>query len=249
MTVVMRNTKTSEIRVLSGDSQSPEYRNLIRQRTTNDRPLWEETGMHHAVALSDRIAKDAIAPEDIGDEGQPFRSVSGNPPDVELTPSSVVDRGMPSFTEMQGDAGRAISIDEDEEFVPTVMGGATRRAGEADGTGSLEDGEETPPLVNPDQASTAVTSESQHRTAMAEDEMDDEGDGPDGDPDGEDEDDSENEALIAFLVENNREVDLEAMAEAAGVPQSGSKPEVATRLVEHGKVPEDQLTAFRAQQS
>lgn len=227
MTVVMRNTQTGEVRVLEGDSQSLEYRELANQRRTDTQPMWEETGIHDAVALKERIENGTIRAEDIGDEGQPTNLITGDPVDLDITPSSVVDRGAPTLTELASGAGRA-ALAEGEEFEPTRLDGpGDDVVGAAEGTGGLEDGERTRELTNPEEALGTTTALSQARSAAANDEMED-----DDEDDGSTDDLSESEsARVDSLVEDNSLEDLQKQAESAGLPHSGTKADIAERLV------------------
>lgn len=227
MTVVLRNTDTGQITQLDGDSNSEEYQTLVRQRRARDgRPLWEETGQHDRLALLDRLAHGALRPEDIGDVGQPFNTILGEPAPITSTPSGMIDRMQPTATERASNAGRA-ALSAGEEFVPTILNDEGTIASPTDDTGIKphdmpEPEMETPPL----ESKTDMDSVNAEHTADA-DEM---------------EDDTADEAEptvaadhpdVVTLVADNTHEDLKAEAEARDLPKSGSKEDLARAIVEH----------------
>lgn len=221
MTVVMRNTDTGETKVLATDSNSLEYQELIQARRTRDgRPLWEETGIHDYRALKERLAQGNIRPEDIGDAGQPFNIITGAPAPIDYTPSGEIDRLQPTPTEIASNAGRA-ALGENEEFVPTIMQDDGTVTMTSDTSLKLPVVESTPPIDS-----------AEHLKSPPDfDEMDDEVD--DLDDDEEEPDVSEDDQRVKSLVDSKDLSGLQSMASSRGLPTSGTKVELAQRIVEH----------------
>lgn len=221
MTVVMRNTDTGEMKVLETDSNSPEYQTMILERRTRDgRPLWEETGVHDYMALKDRLASGGIRPEDIGDAGQPFNTILGTPAPLAYTPSGEIDRLQPTATEVASNAGRA-DLSEGEEFVPTVL----QEDGTMETTRNVSlqmptPRDETPKLVDPEMIDTTPES----------DEMDDE---VDDIYDEEEPDVAADDERVTSMTSSNTLEQLQTMAADRGLTNSGTKTELAQRIVEH----------------
>lgn len=229
MTVVMRNTDTGEVKVLETDSNSPEYQTMIKERRTRDgRPLWEETGVHDYMALKERLAAGGIRPEDIGDAGQPFNVITGNPAPIDYTPSGEIDRLQPTATELAGNAGRA-ALDDGEEFVPTIFqsDGTMNTTGNVSLRTSVPVRDETPKLDDSDMIDTAPESDEM------DDEVDDLDHSDDGTDDEEDPDVPEDDERVTALSSSNTLEQLQGMASDRGLPTSGTKVEVAQRIVEH----------------
>lgn len=227
MTVVMRNTDTGETKLLATDSNSLEYQELVLQRRTRDgRPLWEETGIHDYSALKERLAQGNLRPEDIGDAGQPFNVITGAPAPIDYTPSGQIDRLQPTPTEIASNAGRA-ALGDDEEFVPTIMQEDGTMATTSNTSLKLPVVESTPPLDSAD----VLTSPPDF------DEMDDEVDDLDHSDDGTDDEEepdvSEDDQRVKSMVEANDLPGLQSMASSRGLPTSGTKVELAQRVVEH----------------
>lgn len=237
MSVVLRNTMTGEMRTLDGDSNSVVYQTTILQRRASDgRPLWEDTGIHDAMALAQRLDTGALRPEDIGDAGQPFNIINGSPAPINSIPSGQIDRGVPTPTEVAGNAGRA-ALSADEEFVPTVFNedGSMNMTTNT----SLAPEERPKPLTPPidsvermDELNDAASDEMDLDQTEEED-IDDEDEpiiGPD-DP------------RVTDMTNAHSAEELKSMADEAGLPSTGTKTELAQRIVEHDmdkQEPQDQ---------
>jgi hypothetical protein len=224
VTVVMRNRVTGELKTFADDSNSEDYQALKVELHSDGRPRWEETGQHHLQALKRRVEHGAVRAEDLGDEHEPTTLLTGAVPEMDIIPSGIIDRGQPAAVELDQEAGRA-ALTDGEDMEPTVMGdtvSAPRAEGtppplgdsEFDTEEEVEVGDE--PGGSPDLATTRMA------TGSTRD--------PDATPSGGSGGGTSSEAQS--LADSNDKDALQRMAEAEGVSKSGSKEEIAQRIVQ-----------------